>query len=282
MTVSPTGFGGPWTGTKLDILNNYLNAYTTALKDKPFRLIYVDAFAGSGFWSPPSEHDPDTRDFREMWDGSATLALDVDDRQFDRLIFIEKDEARCSSLRQLASVRTGRDVRIVNKDANEAIPTICRAFERYDRAVVFLDPFATELSWSTVTALAGTKVVDCWILFPLGAVVRLMPLKHDPNPGLAYRLDRVFGGRQHWQSLYQSTEQLPLFGEQSLERSGGNEKVIDLYRERLKSIFEKVAPTRRILRNSKNAPLFALYFAASNKKGASIAVRIADHLLTKW
>ena len=147
---------------------------------------------------------------------------------------------------------------------------------------MFLDPFATELLWSTVEALAGTQIVDCWILFPLGAVVRLMPLKHDPNPELACRLDRVFGGRQHWyNSLYQSTEQLPLFGEQSLERSGGHKKVTDLYRQRLNAVFEKVAPAR-ILRNSKNAPLFALYFAASNKKGADIAVRIADHLLKKW
>ena len=278
--MPPTGFGGSWTLTKLEILRSYLDRYTTALKDKPFRLIYVDAFAGSGFWSPRSVHDPDTRDFREMWDGSATLALTVDDRQFDRLIFIEKDEARCSSLQQLASIHTDRDVRIANKDANEAIPTICRAFRPYDRAVVFLDPFATQLSWSTVEALAGTKIVDCWILFPLGAVVRLMPLKHDPKS--VCRLDSVFGGRQHWHSLYQSAEQLDLFGEQNVERSGGNEKVIDLYRERLESVFEKVAPTRRILRNSKNAPLFALYFAASNKRGASIAVRIADHLLTKW
>lgn len=110
--------------------------------------------------------------------------------------------------------------------------------------------------------------------------MRLMPLKHDPKS--VCRLDRVFGGRQHWHSLYQSAEQLDLFGEQNMERFGGNEKVIDLYRKRLKSVFEKVTPTPLVLRNSKNAPLFALYFAASNKPGASIAVRIANHLLTKY
>ena len=173
MTVSPTDFGGPWTLTKLDILKDYLDAYTTALKNKPFRLIYVDAFAGSGFWRPRSVHDPD------IHEGSAALALAVDDRQFDRLIFIEKEEARCSSLQQLARTHTGRNVKVVNKDANEAIPALCRAFEPYDRAVVFLDPFAIELSWCTVSALADTKRVDCGILFPLGAVARLMPLKHN-------------------------------------------------------------------------------------------------------
>ena len=281
MTVSPTDFGGPWTRTKLDILNDYLNAYTTALKDKPFRLIYVDAFAGSGSWSPQSAHDPDTRDFREMWDGSATLALDVDDRQFDRLIFIEKKEARCRSLRQLASDHTGREVEVVTEDANGAIPVICHEFRPNDRAVVFLDPFATEVSWSTVETLADTKKVDCWILFPLSAISRMMPGKRDPDPALARHLDRVFGG-QYWQHLYHNTPQLELFGQQNRERISGSEPVMELCRERLESVFEKVAPTRRILRNSKNAPLFALYFAASNKRGASIAVRIADHLLTKW
>lgn len=219
-------------------------------------------------------HDP------YIHEGSAALALAVDDRQFDRLIFIEKKKARCSSLQQLARIHTGRNVKVVNKDANEAIPALCRAFEPYDRAVVFLDPFATELSWCTVSALADTKKVDCGILFPLGAVARLMPLKHNPNS--ACRLDVVFGGRLHWQGLYQNAEQLDMFEKEILERSGGNEKIIDLYRQRLNSVFEKVTPTPLILRNMKNAPMFALYFAASNKKGASIAVRIANHLLTKY
>ena len=41
-------FGGSWTQEKLNILRGYLDAYTTALKDQPFKLIYIDAFAGSG------------------------------------------------------------------------------------------------------------------------------------------------------------------------------------------------------------------------------------------
>jgi len=49
-------FGGEWTQEKLQILERYLDAYTTALKSKPFKLVYIDAFwhwsdrpaAGSG------------------------------------------------------------------------------------------------------------------------------------------------------------------------------------------------------------------------------------------
>ena len=39
-------FGGGWTEQKLEILEAYLNAYTTALKKIPFDLVYIDAFAG--------------------------------------------------------------------------------------------------------------------------------------------------------------------------------------------------------------------------------------------
>lgn len=283
MTVSPTDFGGPWTRDKLDILKSYLDRYTTVLKNQSFLLTYVDAFAGSGFWMPRSAGAlEDPTDFRAMWKGSAATALDINNKPFDRLVFIEKDDDRYSSLKKLARRHTGRQIEIVKEDANKAIPDLCCTFRDYDRAVVFLDPFATQVSWSTVETLADTKIVDCWILFPLGAILRMMPSKRDPDPELASHLDRVFGGRKHWKCLYQNAPQLELFGQQNRERISGGEPVIELYRERLNSVFEKVAPTPRVLCNRNNTPMFALYFAASNKEGASIAVRIADHLLTKW
>ncbi len=275
-------YGGSWTHAKLDILKRYLNAYTTALKDQPFRLTYVDAFAGSGFWTPRSaDYLEDAAKFREMWKGSAAIALDVDNRTFDRLVFIEKDEERCRSLRQLDRDHEGRYIKVMEKDANEAIPRFCRTMQYNDRAVVFLDPFATQVSWNTVVTLAGTKKVDCWILFPLSAISRMMPTKREPDAELAAQLDRVFGD-QRWRDLYHKPDQLPLFNEERRERSGGSNQIIALYREMLDSVFEKVAPTTRDLCNSKNAPIFTLFFAASNKVGADPAVRIADHILKRW
>ena len=37
-----TQFGGEWTVHKLNILECYLDAYTTALKKQPFDLVYID------------------------------------------------------------------------------------------------------------------------------------------------------------------------------------------------------------------------------------------------
>ena len=44
-----TRYGGSWTIEKLEILERYLDAYTRALKNKSFNLMYIDAFAGTGY-----------------------------------------------------------------------------------------------------------------------------------------------------------------------------------------------------------------------------------------
>ena len=281
--MTDRSFGGPWTREKLQILSRYLDEYTTALKNRPFRLIYVDAFAGEGTWRPGSEYSNDYDDFREFFKGSARIALEIQDKQFDRLIFVEKDPERCRSLEMLRSEFSHRDISTLNDDAENALPAFCDQMERLDRAVVFLDPFATEVSWALVERLAQTQKVDCWILFPLGAISRMMPNTSEPSPQLAVQLDRVFGGREHWQDIYSPSPQLSLFGDDpGQERESGSEQIANLYRERLKSVFEKVAPSGRALKNSKNSPMFQLLFAASNPVGAPLAVRIASYIIGKW
>ncbi len=273
-------FRGPWTREKLGILKRYLDAYTTALKDSRFNLIYVDAFAGSGTWRSEIGYMPDDYDdFQEIHLGSAGLALEVDDKPFDRLLFIEKDAARSLDLDCMRLEHRGRNIEVRNGDANEELPLFCRNMGNYDRAVVFLDPFATEVQWSTVEVIASMKKIDCWILFPLMAIARLMPRDNEPSPTHSARLDSVFGGREHWGNFYQPQAQLPLFGDPSVERLGGSDQIASLYQQRLQEIFAQVANGSRRLLNTRNSPLFELFFAPGNPAGAPIAVRIADHIL---
>ena len=276
-------FGGRWTGEKLEILGRYLNAYTTALKNQGFfNLVYVDAFAGSGTWSPQSGYDVDDyEDFASLLQGSASIALDVEDKPFDRFVFIEKDVNRADSLRELRASHTNRKICVVNEDANVALPKFCEAMKTNDRAVVFLDPFATEVDWDTVEAIAKTEKIDCWILFPRMAVSRMMPRESEPSDALSERLNRIFGGREFWSVLYSPSPQQPLFGETTRIRRGG-EAVAHHYRARLETAFVRVAPTERVLRNSRNSPMFDLFFAASNPRGAAVAIPIADDILKKW
>ena len=46
---SRQSFGGSWTELKLNLVESYLQAYSTALKKKGFYKMYVDAFAGTGY-----------------------------------------------------------------------------------------------------------------------------------------------------------------------------------------------------------------------------------------
>jgi len=76
-------FGGDWTLIKLGILGEYLRAFTTALKNQPFRLVYIDAFAGTGRCKVNTSSGE-----REV-DGSARIALRVNP-PFDQFVFIEE------------------------------------------------------------------------------------------------------------------------------------------------------------------------------------------------
>ena len=124
-----TSFGGYWTRDKLEILKRYLDAYTTALKNRPFRLIYVDAFAGEGYWRPDSE---DYEDFTNLLEGSARIALGIDAKRFDQLWFIEKDSRRFQSLQQLRREHLDRDIQTRNWDANEVLVQFCGGMENFD------------------------------------------------------------------------------------------------------------------------------------------------------
>ena len=270
-------FGGEWTQRKLNAIEAYLDSYTTALKYQPFKLIYVDAFAGEGQWLSKAEDD----EFAEVRDGSARIALKVEDKPFDRLVFIELDPVRCAKLESLKSEYPSRTIEVHNGDANAVLLSICKDLQWSDRLVVFLDPFATSVDGSTVEALANTEKVDCWILFPLNAVLRLMPKDREPAQHEQELLDRVFGGRENWQSLYAPRLKPTFWNFDEQVRLAGSNPAADNYHNMLKGAFAGVASNRWILKNRRGAPLFALFFAASNPRGAARAVPIAESILLK-
>ena len=277
-------FGGSWTQEKLEILRRYLDAYTTALKNQPFSLIYIDAFAGPGNWMPGSSYDEVYYgEYNDMLKGSPQIALDIVDKPFDEFIFIDTNPEHIEALETVKVQNPDRVIKIFNHDANTIIPQVCDGLGRYERAVVFLDPYATEVSWSTVYHIAQTRKVDCWILFPLMAITRQMPRNREPDRAWMENIDRVFGEQNFWKNFYTPARQASFFGQgNEREREQGSDQIAEAYRERLKTVFVRVAPTRRVLKNSTNSNLFDLFFAASNPRGADTAVKIANYILKHW
>ena len=274
-------FGGEWTRLKLDILREYLNAYTTALKFQ-FQLLYLDAFAGTGEISARSG-DPDARLFIS---GSAQIAIDTTDKPFSQLIFVEKDPERHEQLQQLARRHPNRAIRVENAEAN----TFLREFLsnlapwRGWRGVLFLDPFATEVEWSTVEAVANSRFLDLWILFPTYGISRMLPTSRRPenvSEEWANRLNRIYGGSR-WRELYRLRPQLPLFGEQGYERDPGTEGLSRIYREQLSDLFgNRYMNKTKVFVNSNNSPLFEFMFCVGSPSSAAVrlAKEIAGHIL---
>ena len=170
---------------------------------------------------------------------------------------------------------------MVNEEANDYLQGLCLESWKEKRAVVFLDPFGMQVKWATIEALARTKAVDTWILFPLGvAVNRLLTRSGEINESIRARLNDIFGTTEWFEVFYEISRQGNFFGDNTEWIKTADFQLIgEYFVKRLKAIFAGVADNPCPLRNSRNIPLYLLCFAAANPRGAPVALRIAQHIL---
>jgi three-Cys-motif partner protein len=138
------------------------------------------------------------------------------------------------------------------------------------------------VDWKTIQAIAQTRAIDLWYLFPLGvAVSRLLVRDGDIPQEWRQALDRIFGEPDWYEAFYAKRTMTGLFDEwQSTDKVADFKKIGDYFVRRLRSEFAGVAENPRPLYNSSNNPLYLLCFAAGNPRGAKTAVKIAQHILT--
>ncbi|MEM7144926.1 MAG: three-Cys-motif partner protein TcmP [Verrucomicrobiota bacterium] len=280
-------FGGKWSDTKLAALREYLHAYTTALKNTPFQLAYIDAFAGAGM------REIDTSDTTLWFDeelqtdddsyrhGSPIIALD-NQPPFEAFIFIERDPVSLRKLQDQIQEQTDsgeKRISYLQGDANAHLKDLADKNWKEHRAVAFLDPFALEISWPTLEKIAATQAIDMWLLFPAMAVNRMLPKSGNVPAPWANRLTQLFG-EEGWREVFYPKQGEDLFGE---EPTAKVPRVFDALSEyvttRLQTVFAATVNKPLVLRNTKGAPLFLLCFACGNPKGAKIATRIASHII---
>lgn len=288
-------FGGGWTEEKLKLLTKYLKAYLTIFTKNPrarlLHTVYVDAFAGAGYIRRPQKdtsqidlfEDLAADDAQEFIKGSAVRALELNPG-FGEYLFLERDPDRFRELETLKKGYPGKQISVKNVEANEYLRAWCGRMDwRRTRAVIFLDPYGMQVDWSLVEAIAGTMGVDLWLLFPLGAaVMRLLQKSQPPPEAWARRVTAVLGTDTWQEEFYRSKRSDTLFGPQETEeREADYAAVADFFIRRLKGIFAQVAPNPRVLKNSRNCPLYLFCFAAGNPKGAPTAMKIAQDILMR-
>lgn len=269
-------FGGDWTIEKLDILTGYLDAYLIALKNMKFKKVYVDAFAGTGHIT--------THDGQYEIAGSARLAL-LANNHFDQYYFIEKDKKKATQLLTMVNSEfptLAKRVHIKNGDANTLLANICSAIDwRYNRALLFLDPYATEVSWVTLEAIAQTGSFDVWYLFPFSALNRMLRRDGHMDQSWINRINRLLGDNGWMDEFYKENPQMNLFEDYSIVKTVTSEDIQNYIIKRLKSIFPAVANNPKVFVNERNSPLFLFCFAISNNspRAQQLALKIAEHIL---
>ncbi|MFM9971139.1 MAG: three-Cys-motif partner protein TcmP [Burkholderiales bacterium] len=286
-------FGGAWTERKLAALRDYLHQYQVIFnaneRARNLKTIYVDAFAGTGDRVAKGGEEGEglfgyDEEIRQYQDGSAKIALSLD-KKFHKYIFLDSKASHIASLTALVE-REFLDLKdrceIVREDANSWLRKWCKGQDwKTYRAVVFLDPYGMSVEWKTIEAIALTKAIDLWVLFPFAiGVNRMTPKDELPEKDWGLRLTQVFGTVEWTKRFYRREKAADLFGgdHESIIKIAGADDILEFFLERLRMIFPHVVSKPLVLYNSHNSPMYALCFAAGNERGGKTALKIATHL----
>ncbi len=275
-TSTRNRFGGAWTEEKLDRLRKYLGFYTQALKAQPFRLVYIDSFAGTGRCHIQS------RGGHSIIDGSAKIALDCSPA-FYAYHFIEKKKTHAAELESLIRAHpNGRRATLSMTSASDILPSLLKRYDwRSTRGVLFLDPYGLQCSWPMLEEIATTRALDVFFLVSLSGLFRQAAVdQRAVDSCKAAALSRSLGTDAWRQALYVN-EQADLFGgDPTVTRDKGYEAILHFTQRRLGEVFPYVSQPL-LLRGHKGAPLFALFFMVSNPepKAIGLAGRVSREIL---
>lgn len=258
---------GPWSEDKLELLREYLNAYTRIMQNQSWcrnGYHYIDAFAGTG--------RPRARDEDRYIEGSPRVALTIQ-YPFRSYTFVEKEPWRVQRLQKLQNEFPDQDIRICPEDCNHVITTEITPrvrYEYFNRGLIFLDPFSMNTEWTTIEQIAETKALEIFMNFPVMALNRTT-LPNDPYALTEPHIQRMnrFWGTTEWRSdIYEQVQ--TLFGPVEMKiHSTTGQRLGNLFKKRLEQAFPFVTEPL-VMTNSRNAPLYCLIFAGHNSTGAKI------------
>jgi three-Cys-motif partner protein len=280
-------FGSTHTDLKLQKLSAYLGAFNTALKNQPFERVYIDAFAGTGEIETAESDLPlvDGAEVDAFIDGSVRRALAIEP-PFNKYVFIERDAAKAEQLRALVAQYPSRKCEVLVGDANEKVGEIVRATNwSRARAVAFLDPFGSQVTWQTLELLGSTKAVDLWYLFPSGlSVLRQISRAGHVLPEHRPALERMFGPNDWESMLIKRAESQELFGntDMRLVHRASADQITRFMIECMGNIFEGGVHQKWLPLGSRNIHMYSLIFACANprERASKLAHKLAGAVLS--
>jgi three-Cys-motif partner protein len=263
---------GYWSEIKLDIVKEYVQAYTTIMAKQRFRFAYIDGFAGSGVHLSKSSH--------ELVPGSPLNALKIEP-PFHEYFLVDLDGDKAEQLRGLAEVRARKAVQVIHGDCNQVLlhdifPKV--RFEDYRRALCVLDPYGLHLDWQVIETAGKMKSIEIFLNFPIMDMNRNALWRKPQNASLEGQARMTaFWGDESWRKAAYRKQPM-LFGEDD-DVKLENRDIVDAFAERLRSVadFEYV-PEPLPMRNSTNAVVYYLFFASHKP----VAGKIVQHIVNKY
>lgn len=245
---------GEWSKDKHYFLQRYIDAFTTAMKDKQWSgLHYIDLFAGAGIERLKESQKLD-------W-GSPLIAAQSPN-PFSALHLCELDEVKFDALKQRAE-KYHFKAQILNGDANIKISDIVREIPDRSLSLAFLDPFGLHLDFETLRILSSRRA-DLIIFFPDHLdVKRNWEEYYFDNPDS--NLDRCLGKGADWRAILNETP-----NERQVE------KLRDMYVNQLKTLGYEHFEFERICMSG-GRPLYLLIFCSHHSLGAKIWKNISSN-----
>jgi three-Cys-motif partner protein len=259
---------GWWTEQKLDVLADYLAAFTRA-STKAGTTVYLDLFAGQAQNVSRSRDEHPIR-------GSARRALDTRP-PFTVLRFFELASRAASLDSALKAEYPDRDFRVVPGDCNTMIDAALSGLSGLNWAptFAFLDQQSTEVQWPTLQRLARHKRADkpkaeLWLLCASGLLPRGLRIRADTiDAAVADQVTGMFG-TDIWTEALAATRDGRLTGAQF------RAELTNLMRWRLEQDLGYKTTLALKVTNTSGTGIFDMIFATDHPAGA----KIMNHLYT--
>lgn len=163
------------------------------------------------------------------------------------------DEHLMAKAQRIKGVRAPIKTTIITGDANDApvpVQLLLPAFPRQRVSLTMLDPYGASFRWASLANLTLYEAMDVLLLFPEDMDLE-RNLQHEE------RLD-AYMGTPEWRARI---AQNPFHRGLALR---------ELYEERLALILGYRLGDAKVIRNSRNAPIYKLLFASKHERGLEL------------
>lgn len=247
---------GIWAQDKLFFLRRYMEIFSTGMRTRWPRLVYVDLMAGPGRCR--------IRDTGEEFPGSPVLALQTK-TPFNEVVLIESDpEAFAALTARVGQANGGRVATLIQGDCNDrAIIDHIRSRVGRGLGLLFVDLIGLDVRFDTIRSITSGLHVDLVVTFPD------MDVKRNAEQADPDRWTAFFGGVRwqdavaRWQAHRAPEGSVPAM-------------LVNLYRRELRDqLGYTCSAAARPMVNSRRVTLYRPLFASRHELGLQFWHRIS-------